>query len=147
MKLSSISLIAAALAAIMGSAATAPTVHPVEQNSLEGDVNIYTRGQFLSNLRNYPKHHQEVAKEAEAAIEICKKALELASQHHDTDSEVIKRLKANLVTLDVMKTNHDKWSCQERNSKYYKYIPNHLGLIEGCKKEADDVIEKNQHHS
>ena len=77
MKLSSISLIAAALAAIVGSVAAAPTFRPFER-----DVDIYSRA-----------NHQELKSLRDAAHHARKHGLHTDAEHYDKAAE---RLEAAL---------------------------------------------------
>jgi len=77
MKLSSISLIATALAAIAGSAIAAPAFRPVEKNSFDRAVDIHSRGMYLYNDKHH-KDHRKVSKEAGKGITLCTTAADCA---------------------------------------------------------------------
>jgi len=100
MKLSSISFLAAAIAAIAGSAAAAPTLHPMEQNSFERDVDIYSRAGFMYNDRHH-RDHRKVSQEANDAMVDCvaatdharKKGDEFLTAGHELDVAVLREIK------------------------------------------------------
>ena len=66
MKLLSISLIAASLTAIVGSAAAAPTLHAMERNSIERDVSIYSRATESQHTEEHHRDHQAVTEHSPA---------------------------------------------------------------------------------
>jgi len=79
MKLSSISLIAAALAIIAGSTAAAPAaLRPAEKNLFERDVDIYSRG------LHYEPEADRAVKCATLAIQLARQAgQQKVAEHHE----------------------------------------------------------------
>jgi len=138
MKLSSISLIAVALAAIMGSAAAAPALRPVERNLFERGVNIYSRAS--NELEQHQKDHKKVADEAFQAIMLCRQVTNLARQR---DNPVLAGCfnRASIPELADLRAKHWNQSLQKvKNDTLHNSISKDLRTIEGTRRRAEEAL-------
>ena len=136
MKLSSISLIAVALAAIMGSAATAPTLCPVERNLFERGVNIYSRASH--ELEQHQEDHKEVAVKALQAITLCRQAIA-----RQPDNLVLAGAFNRFSIPELAKLRAQHWNQslkKEKNDTLHNSIPKDLRTIEGTRRRAEEAL-------
>jgi len=138
MKLSSISLIAAALVTIAGGAAAAPALRPAEQTLFGRDVDIYSRGM---SPHAHKDDHKNVSREAAKVIELWEEAARLAfgkGKKRDAGFH-----QAEVVPLRAIKEiNDDRVLNPEVTEYYHKLLPGDKKHIEESGEKVEKIIKK-----
>jgi len=143
MKLSSISLIAVALAAITGSTAAPSALRPVERNLFERGVNVYSRG-LPTFTKPHHMDHEKVCRKAKHAIALYNEVTNLASQKGDSALATCSR--GSVPELRRIHEKHQKQlQIEGLNKGVHGSISTDLEIIKDKKKRAVERIEKLKH--
>ena len=138
MKLSSISLIAAALVTIVGGAAAAPALRPAEKTLFGRDVDIYSRGIYPHAHQN---DHTDVSREAAKVIELWEEAASLALEKGK--KRYARFYKAEVYPLRAIEKNNDARVLNPEVTEYYhKLLPGDKKHIEESRVKVEGILDK-----